>query len=176
MIVNRASFHLLLALFMLPAAGGCESGLRIGDAWVIPPKGSVPTHLQIVQYQKCAAGKKQDEQRKVVVRVSSGRTSLIDTDGRVFPSQLPDADLEKLQSAVSDQGWRFWRIGARNNAEPVHYYEAAAYDGDVRIGGSARWAVPPDQALPRTLGLLMRTFNRAYRMAHPLSEHVDLIE
>ena len=165
-----------VCLFGLLAGAGCDAGMRVGDLWVVSPRAPLSaSQFQMTRYQIDADDARVHEKR-LVVDLSTGRASLTDSDGRVYASQLSAEILEQVRATISGGSWNFSRAQAAPHAEEVQYFELSVHNGDDPVGGLCRWAVPAARELRPAHILLVKTFDRAHRMAHPLSDQVNLVE
>lgn len=152
-------------------------GLTIGgSSGCIPAAPLSATHVHIARYRLDAASRSRVDEKKLVVDLLSGRASLTDTDGRVYPSQLPDGMAQRLRTIIATRSFRSSHLRAPRDARDVRQYELNVYDGQQAVGRRTSWAVPPAKPIPESLALVTRVFDRADRIAHPLSEWLNLIE
>ncbi|MAE67263.1 MAG: hypothetical protein CMJ18_23625 [Phycisphaeraceae bacterium] len=166
-------FLLLVVIATALGAGGCSSGVKVGDQWVVRPHAAqTASQLQIRRFSETTDD---GPSAKLDIDLFTGRTSLTDLEGRIHPSQLDHATTEKLRESLSGRAWQSRRTRAAKDADQVVRYEAEVRDGERRIGRTARWVTPSAKPLPDALTMLARTFERADRMVHPLSDRIDLV-
>jgi hypothetical protein len=181
--LRHASLLLVLLACVLPA---CEDGFRIGDKQIINAKHPLVAsrivvtrreNAEIIHNARPATQPAADAQtQKLVIDLDTGRASLTDTDGRVFQTSVAPEDLATLRAGIAD---RSWRVGSRNapkGATTATQYTLTAYNGDRPYGDQAAWTAPTRNPLPPVMLQLESLFQRADRLARPLSNDINLLE
>ena len=165
------------SVVVVSVIGGCDSGFRIGNTWLVQPNTPLSaTQVEVVRYDYDKNKKSRSDEKKLVVQLVDGRTSLEESDGRVYPSQLPDKMAQHLRECVVNRAFRVARVGANPRAQQVQEYVLTLYDGEKAVGGRTRWAVPSRTSMPDSLEAMTAVFNRADRMVHPLSQKYNLVK
>ena len=166
----------MLAAVLLGGAVGCERGFKVGDRWLVRPNSTASaTHVHLTRYEY-EKGATRGEPSILVIDLFTGHALLNEPDGRAFPSQLSAETAQNLRDIVAKRTFRTTRITPLRRAKLISDYEMSIYDGDVKLAAGALWATPPFRALPRPHTDLTAIFERAHRMAHPLSDRVNLVE
>lgn len=172
---KRREVLFLIVLSGSLLAAGCESGFRVGDTWLVRPSGPITAdRVHISRVQLGPQGERVD-QRELEIELYSGHTFLKGPDGRVHPYQLEPHVTDELRNAIADRSWQVDRR-PRPDVSDLVQYEVRVYDGDHEIPAFAQWTTPSLRPLPPAAALLIRTFQRADRMAYPLSGDIDLLQ
>lgn len=121
-----------------------------------------------------------DGNQKLVVDLNTGLATFTDVDGRSYETHIDPTKLQELQNIVSSRTWEVGERGADKNVTEPTWYSLTVYNGDKPAGSRASWVRPESKEtkhpLPAAIATLEETFERVSRIAHPLSEHVDLLE
>ena len=187
LISRGARVIVLAAVVTLAGCGGSlrqqayhmhqKMAFKLGDQWVIkPPRQLAATHIELT-CRPLGLDKDQADtaEQKLVVDLTNGRATFQDTDGRVYPQQIPLQTVERIGAYMTDRSWQVSHIRADRGAGNAVAFHLVVYENDDPVKPQATWATPPARPLPEALTLLVDTFNEAYRYAHPLSEEVDLL-
>ncbi|MCE9589205.1 MAG: hypothetical protein K8S99_01630 [Planctomycetes bacterium] len=200
----RVAFALTLALALLPL-GACSQGVKVAGWQVLDPEPPIDVSTIVVtrthaaaadaaccgQHDKCDMTDKCDHADKcdktdkcdqtavkqtLSIEPGSGHASLTDTDGRVYPLQIEKDRLEQLVEFVSHRTWMGEeRHPPKREAAPMQY-ELTVVESGKPMKEKATWCVPSRKPLPEGFALLTDSFDKADRVAHPLSKSVDLLK
>jgi len=171
----RATILILVAV-LLGGATGCEHGFKVGESWLVRPHSTTSAthvHLSRYEYEK---GDARGDPLVLMIDLFTGHALLNEPGGRVFPSQLSAETAQNLRDIVAKRTFGTARIRPLRRAKVIRDYEMVIYDGDIKLAAGALWSTPPFRALLRPHTRLTAIFERAYRMVHPLSNRVDLVE
>lgn len=139
------------------------------------------------------------EVQRLVLDLATGRGSFTDADGKPYPLQFESDVVNKIRAYVVGRTWQADPILPAKGAVDPTYYSLTVFNGDARVSHpgflSAKvryttdeteprklardqglWADPPSEPLSEGVLLLGDTFDRARRVAHPLSNRVNLIQ
>lgn len=139
-----------------------------------------------------------DEQR-LVIDLTTGRAAFTDIDGKTYPQQLEQETVDKIRAYIAGRTWQDVKIAPAAGAAEPKLYSLTAFVGDAQVGpdgfwtsplkstggmfdkdkesrGQGRWADPPAKPLPEGVLQIGDVFDHAVRIAHPLSDRVNLIE
>ena len=164
MIVMRRDLAGCFLAVFAAALAGCESA----------PISA--THAEVVRYRLDNKTRNRIEPQTLNIELLTGQTTLQDSDGPAYPSQLTEDTAEQWRRRIHDGSWKTVRIGAARGTGPVFHFELTLRDGDRRLGRPMHWSVPADKKMPESLRLFTRTFNRVDRLAHPISDRIDLFD
>jgi hypothetical protein len=116
--------------------------------------------------------------QRLSLDITNGRGFLVDFDGRAIPLELDNQTLTALRELVKNRYWLHETIDPAKTALTPTYYRVVALDRDPRLHEQAFWAIPPDprDPMPELFLMLTRIFDKANRLAHPLSERIDLLK
>ncbi len=108
----------------------------------------------------------------------TGNASLRDVDGRVYPFQTDPQRLERLRTLTRGPEWVMGDVKPQRDAEAVTYYTLLAIEADEVTRYQVELAVPGRnrKPLPALYAELLEMFVRAHRVAHPLSETINLLQ
>ena len=134
------------------------------------------THVEVVRYRLDGETRNRIDPQTLNVDLLTGQTTLQDADGPAYPSQLPQGTAEQWRQRIHDGSWKTVRIGPARGTGPAVHYELTIRDGDRSHGRPLHWSVPPDTKMPEPLRLFAQTFDRVDRLAHPISDRIDLFD
>ena len=185
-LVNRGFLSVMLvAVTMLAGCGGVRQqayllqdklAFKVGEQWVIkPPHQISATRIEMTR-TPAAESESDAAEQKLAVDLTNGRVAFTDVSGVPYPHQLSAETVQQLVAGFVDRSWQVGKIKAAQGAEDAMAYELRVYEGDEQVKPSVVWSTPPTRELPAQLALLVKTFNEAYRLAHPLSGEIDLLE
>ena len=182
----------LVAVVTLSGCGGMRQqayllrekiAFKVGEQWVIKPPHQInATRIEVTRTaagepKADAEGQADAGEQTLAVDLTTGRVTFQDADGAPYPHQLSAEAAQQLVAGFVDRSWQVGRIGAVRGAEDAMSYDLRVYEGDDQAKPRrVRWSTPPARELPDQLAVLVRTFNEAHRLAHPLSGEVDLLE
>ena len=153
----------LLAAFAAGLAG-CESTLLS------------TTHAKVVRFRLDGATRNQIGHQTLDVELETGQTTLQNADGPTYPSQLTLKTAQQWRDRIQDGSWNSGRIRGVRGAETVYHYVLTLRNEDRRLYGPIHWSSPPVKTLPQSLRLFTQTFHRIDRLAHPISDRINLLD
>jgi hypothetical protein len=177
----------ILALLGL-ALAGCEKGMKIGPWQVLKAKHPlVATSFQLTRRHGTPAAATQageaaaaDGSQRLIVDLNSGQATFTDTDGRAFPLQVEADRLEALRAIIADRTWQIGERGPAKGATDPAWYALTVYNGEKAVDEQAFWARPvakeKKHPLPAGIATLEDALEHAQRVAHPISDTVDLLK
>jgi len=175
---RRAAVFALLLVSLVLSLAACEKGMKVGDSWLVQPKQPLlATSFQLTRRTGSATKPNQSgPTQKLVIDLNTGRATFTDSDGKSYPAQLTENSLEELRPLIAS---REWQVGLRRSpstaAETVNY-ALTVYDGDKAVKEQSVWSRPSQKPLPPSLKKLEDAFDQVERIAHPLSNDVDLLK
>ncbi|MCC7193667.1 MAG: hypothetical protein IT444_12905 [Phycisphaeraceae bacterium] len=120
-----------------------------------------------------------DGNQKLVADLNSGLATFTDADGRSYVTHIDPTKLQELKGIVTSRTWEVGERTADKNVTEPTWYSLTVYNGDKPASGRASWVRPESKEtkhpLPPAITTLEETFERVSRIAHPLSENVDLL-
>jgi hypothetical protein len=178
---------------------------KIGDTWVIePPRDWKPVSIEVTRSRlpmptlkeaaKLAAsagdaasvsaepsestGAEDDSawRQRLSIDLITGRGALVDADGRTYPHQFDLSLAGDLRQMILDRKWQPKRIESPKGASDVLYYQVIIQEYDPQYRHEIRWAQPGRKPVHEMGSVIMRTFDAANRIAHPLSAQVNLLK
>ncbi len=176
---RSAIVWLALAALLLTA---CDSGMKIGGWQITKPKAPlVATRIEVVRWRMTAAhddakqAARTDVER-LAMDLITGRASFTDSNGKIYPQQLSPEDVQKINDLISGRSWQT-TIDPDEKATDTVYYSLTVYNGEGGVyKEQGLWAVPSEKPLPDGFVLLDDAFEQATRLAHPLSEEINLLK
>ena len=170
---------LVLGILCSVSVIGCQSGFKIGSWTIIEPKPPLDANRIEVVLRNANPSQPAGDLvtlRKLKVDLVSGRASLEDWDGRVFPIELHPNQAKRLREGIANRNWRMSKPKPPTNVNRWYVFGMSVFVNDEPLKPVAQWHNHPRKPLPKTLVTVMDIFDVAVRHVHPLSERVNLIE
>ena len=106
----------------------------------------------------------------------SGKASFTDLDGTIYPLQIRSTTLERIRSLAGERTWIVGKIKPPKDAvDPMHFL-VVAYEADHDQQHYVQFTKPARKDLPELFHALMDELDQAHRLAHPLSDTVNLLK
>lgn len=170
MAVGPSKLRLLLAGMIVGLLSGCTTR---------PPLEATEVHLQRTFHsigEPAAEGRQPRVKQALAIDLITGHATLTDNDGQKYPLQIEPKLLEQLRQGIADRSWQIGALRAKVLIEsPVHYRLSVTVQDQV-LTQQARWTTARQEKWPPIMSDLVAAFDRAHRVAHPLSRKVNLIE
>lgn len=175
--IRKACACLLVAALVSLAA--CSEGVRIGSWQVIPPEAPLDVTAVQVTRARSAGQAGQALNQQMTIDLLTGRGSLTDTNGRVYPLQFDSTQIASVRKFASERTWMTSsEDGVPSSAAPAGAtrYVMSVHTANKALSRRGVWQVPSSKPPIEGFAMMSDLFDRSDRSANPLSKDVNLLE
>jgi len=177
-ILIRKSYVCLLVV-VLATLAACSEGVRIGTWQIIEPE--APLEVTAVQVTRSRAAGQSGEalNQQMTIDILTGRGSLTDTTGRVYPLQFDSTQIASVRKFASERTWMTSsEAGVPSSAAPASAmrYVMSVHTANKPLSRRGVWQVPSSKPTIEGFAMMSDLFDRTDRSANPLSKDVNLLD